>query len=164
MSLNCGLWSWGRESGGNSWCLHQAISIMLLFRVGMVGDGGWQRDWMCFSRVPVFFTQWNRILLILYRMLASWNVAKPSPITFFSLPPLCPMLWAWFGEKVSKTNSCFSNHWVFILSHWSPLLIFFLPIHDSFGGFSKYVCKQLEIQLEPEPLVKSYWIVISWLY
>lgn len=33
-----------------------------------------------------------------------------------------------------------------------------------FGGFSKYVCKHLEIKLEPEPLVKSCWIVISWLY
>lgn len=30
----------GRESGGNSWCLHQAISIMLLLRVFGVGGGG----------------------------------------------------------------------------------------------------------------------------
>lgn len=29
----------GRESGGNSWCLHQAISIMLLFRVWGVAGG-----------------------------------------------------------------------------------------------------------------------------
>lgn len=34
----------GRESGGNSWCLHQAISITLLFRVWLfqsVAGGGW---------------------------------------------------------------------------------------------------------------------------
>lgn len=38
--ITCLMWVWtvvsgvgGRESGGNSWCLHQAISIMLLFRV-----------------------------------------------------------------------------------------------------------------------------------
>lgn len=39
----------GRESGGNSWCLHQAISIMLLFRVWGVAGG---RGIGCVSRVP----------------------------------------------------------------------------------------------------------------
>lgn len=29
----------GRESGGNSWCLHQAISITLLLRVFGIGEG-----------------------------------------------------------------------------------------------------------------------------
>lgn len=65
--------------------------------------------------------------------------------------------------KVSKTDSCFSKHRVFSLSLWAPPLTSPYPFIIPLVGFSKYVCEQLEMQLEPEPLVKSYWVVIGWL-
>lgn len=42
-------------------------------------------------------------LLILCGMLASWNVAKPFPITFFSLPPL-PLVLFSFGPDLVRKN------------------------------------------------------------
>lgn len=107
-------------------------------------------------------------------MVASWNVAKLSSVTFFSLPPSPPPPNSFSfgldlergvcGKLDSKTDSYSSNHWVFSLSlvplHWVSSYPFITPS----VGFSKYVHKQPEIQLEPGSLVKSCWIVIRWLY
>lgn len=92
-------------------------------------------------------------------MLATWNAAKPFPnhILFSASPPSSSFSFGpdlerkgVRGKLYSKTNSYFSNHWVFSLSlgpfHWLSPYPFVIPL----VGFSKCLQTAREIQVDQD--------------